>query len=146
MRSKLLGKFSLNCFNNAAYSGILDFPMEFILRLVVVIIGSIFVHACPAEPMLPIYLIVNGIRLLFTYSNFFVWSPITVFFLIIGVVGSSIQILAQIAGSLLKDDNTTWKKVKDSVIILMFIFLFGWFITGNMSSQRFNLFYVLTFY
>jgi len=57
--------------------------------------------------------------------------------LIIGVVGSSIQIIAQISGSLLKDDNTTWKKVKDSVIILMFMFLFGWFITGNMSPQKY---------
>jgi len=54
---------------------------------------------------------------------------------LIGVVGSSKQIFAQITGSLLKDGNTPWKKVKDAVIILVYIFLFGWFITGNMPLK-----------
>ena len=58
--SKLLSQFSFVYFNTAS-GGILDYPMIFLFRLVCVIIGSIFLHDCTAEPMLPIYLIVIGI-------------------------------------------------------------------------------------
>jgi len=104
--------------------------MKFILRVIALIIGSIFLHDCPAEPMLPIFLIVYGIELSFTHSKL-LFGQLTVFFLI-GVVGSTMQIFAQITGSLLKDGNTTWKTVKDAVIILMWIFLACWVITGNL--------------
>jgi len=52
------------------------------------------------------------------------------------VVGSTLQIFAQIAGSLLKDDSTTWKKVEDEAIIPMFGFWFGWFIAGNFFNKK----------
>jgi len=83
--------------------------------------------------MLPIYLIVQG--MIVNYYSFIQkfghMALLIIFFLLLGVVGLSIQIINQIAGSLLKDDKIIWKFVKDLCIIIMFIFMFCWFITGN---------------
>jgi len=55
------------------------------------------------------------------------------------VVGSTLQIFAQIAGSLLKDDKTNLKQFKDFLIMVMFIFLVGWFIAGKFINKKTNI-------
>jgi len=73
--------------------------------------------------------------LLFVYSIVWSCSSSNYVLLIIGVVGLSIPIINQIAGSLLKDDKIIWKFVKDLCIVIMFIFMFCWFITGNTTPK-----------
>lgn len=124
-------EFSVPC-------GILDYPKKFILRLALIVVGSIFLNDCQAQPKLPIFFIVTGkynhISLMHYYCHTCSSSPNLWLYslsLTVGVVGSTTQIIQQITGYLLKDYHTTRKNVKDLIIVL--IFLFGWFPQGNIQ-------------
>ncbi len=49
-----------NYFYHTASFGILDYPMCFMLELVMVLVGSVFLYDCQAQPKLPIFLISMG--------------------------------------------------------------------------------------
>ncbi len=49
--------------------GILDYPMRFILSLVMIIVGSIYFNDCKAEPMATVFLIVFGIL----FNSYYHW-------------------------------------------------------------------------
>ena len=134
-RSKPLWQCSF-IYLNAAPFGILDYPMQFIFWLVLIVVASIYFNDCQAEPMLPIYLIIIG-KCYYTSFNLYYYTFLLCFlFYYVGVIGSSIQIVEQILGSLMKDsESITWKIVKDIYdFSIMCSFAFVWFFLGKICD------------
>lgn len=103
-----------------AFYGFLENPAYFVLRIVLIVIGSVYLNDCQAEPMLPIFLIVFGIIIIGLSKPPFSLDIELSLLLWIGAVGLLMQII------------DPWETAKDTcVYYLLAFFSFCWWITGG---------------
>ncbi len=123
-----------------AFSGFLEDPSYFILWLALIVVGSVHLNDCLAEPMLPIFLVVFGnwcflfIPIIPTVSIDF---KLSLLLWILGVVGLLVQIIQEL--NPLLEVTGGWEIAQIVCTYLMVSFLIGWYFTGNvlsLSSER----------